>query len=592
MKPRKPVRIGNVSGFFGDRMSAMQEMLEGGPVDVLTGDYLAEVTMSILWKQRERDPDAGFATTFLRQLEPLIGEILERGVKVVVNAGGLNPSGLADRIGELAIAGGRRAKVAHIEGDDLVPRIPDLQAAGESFTNLQTGELLDPTRTQLLTANAYLGAWGIVTALEAGADIVVTPRVADASLVVGAAAWWHGWGRDQFDELAGALVAGHVIECGAQVTGGNFSGFREIADLTHPGFPLAEVAADGSSVITKHVGTGGAVTVDTVTAQLLYEIQGPDYLNADVTALFDSIHLEQQDVDRVRVSGVRGGPPPVTAKVSATTLGGYRNELTFVLTGLDQDAKANLVEQAVRGRIDGRPGLERLEFQRVGTAATDPASENEASTLLRVVATGSREDAVGRAFSGALIELALANYPGLYATGVPGKARVFARYWPTTVAQHALQHAVVHPDGTRVHVEPVPGEQDPTRPRAVPTIAPLSGETRSVPLGTVVHARSGDKGGTANVGLWSDTDEGFVWLLNALTVERLRDLMPEAAGLDVERHVLENLRALNFLIHGLMGEGATSSVRFDAQAKGLGEFLRARHVDVPVRLLGSARPQP
>src|SRR5215469_1424073 len=268
----RPIRIANASGFYGDRLPAMLEVLQGGPVDVISGDYLAELTMLILWKARRKDPSAGYARTFLTQLEQVLGIALDRGVKIVTNAGGLNPSGLAERVGELAARLGLSPKVAWIDGDDLSGRMAELMAAGHDFTHLDTGRPLRGSGVEPLTANAYLGGWGIAEALEGGADVVITPRVTDASLVTGPAAWWHGWQRTDFDQLAGAVAAGHVIECGPQACGGNYSFPREITAPGPPGYPIAEVALDGSSVITKHPGTGGVVSTGSVTAQLLYEI--------------------------------------------------------------------------------------------------------------------------------------------------------------------------------------------------------------------------------------------------------------------------------------------------------------------------------
>ena len=362
----RPVRIANCSGFYGDRFSAAREMLDG-PIDVLTGDYLAELTMLILWKARRRDESLGYATTFLRQMQDVLGTCLERGVKVVANAGGLNPEGLAARITELSPA----ARVAYLTGDDLAPAIKDLQAEGHEFTNLDTGVPLAQAELPVVTANAYLGGWGIAAALRAGADVVICGRVTDASLVTGPAAWWHGWRRDDWDALAGAVAAGHVIECGPQATGGNYSFLDEITDRRYPGFPIAEVAADGSSVITKHDGTGGLVSTGTVTAQLLYEIGEPAYLNPNVVAHFDTIGLEQAGPDRVALTGTRGSPPTDSLKVALNMLGGYRNTMTMVITGLDVEEKAeharNLLLRAaprVRGsrrpaaaiRPPGRPG--------------------------------------------------------------------------------------------------------------------------------------------------------------------------------------------------------------------------------------------
>jgi Acyclic terpene utilisation family protein AtuA len=332
---RRPLRIGNCSGFYGDRLSAMREMLEGGALDVVTGDYLAELTMLILGRDQLKDPALGYARTFVRQVEDCLGLALERGVKIVSNAGGLNPAGLASRIGEIAAGQGLSVSIAYVDGDDLRPLAAELG--------------LSP---RALTANAYLGGFGIATALAGGADVVVTGRVTDASLVVGPAAWWHGWSPTSYDELAAAVVAGHVLECGCQATGGNFSGFAMVPNPAQPlGFPLAEIDADGSSVITKHEGTGGVVTVDTVTAQLMYEVQSTAYLGPDVTAHLDTVTLSDDGPDRVTISGTRGSPPPERLKVCVNELGGHRNSVELVLTGLDIEDKAAWVRAQLEPRL-------------------------------------------------------------------------------------------------------------------------------------------------------------------------------------------------------------------------------------------------
>jgi hypothetical protein len=582
------LRIANCAGFLGDRLSAAREQLEGGPVDVLTGDYLAELTMFLLWRARQKDPGAGFAATFLRQAEDVLGLALSRGVRIVVNAGGLDPAGLAARLRELVTRLGLRARIAHVEGDDLLPRL-DALLDGHPLNHLENGEPLLGRRTQVLTANAYLGGWGIAAALGAGADVVVCGRVADAALVVGPAAWHFGWRRDAWDPLAGALVAGHVLECGAHATGGNYAFFREVADLRHPGFPIAEIEADGSCVITKHPGTGGLVSVGTVTAQLLYEIEGPRYASPDVVARFDALRLSQDGPDRVRIEGVRGEPAPAHAKVGINLLGGHRNEIALVLTGLDVEEKARCVREAL-APVLSRCASAHLELLPWGRP--DAGSNEEACSLLRIVVRDPDPRRVGRAFSSAVVELALSSYPGFFATAPPGDASPYGVFWPALLPAALIEQVVVLDDGTRLPIGPAPsgGAVDRLPPPAA--LPPLDGPTRRVPLGTLVGARSGDKGGNANVGFWARTDEAHAWLCAYLTVERLRSLLPEAAALAVDRHELPNLRALNFVIHGLLGEGVAASTRFDPQAKGLGEYLRSRLVEVPEMLVSPEAPHP
>jgi hypothetical protein len=559
-----PIRIANASGFYGDRASAMAEMLAGGDIDVLTGDYLAELTMLILARDRLKDPTLGYAKTFLRQLEGSLATALERGVRIVTNAGGLNPAGLAAAIRVLADNLGIDVRVAYVHGDDLRPR------AGE----LGLGEPL--------AANAYLGGWGIAECLAGGADIVVTGRVTDASLVVGPAAWRFGWQRDDWDALAGAVAAGHVIECGPQATGGNFAFFQQLPDLATPlGFPIAEVAADGSSVITKHPGTGGMVTVDTVTAQLLYEIGGARYAGPDVTARFDTVSLSQDGTDRVRLSGVRGEPPPPTLKVGLSALGGFRNEVTFVLTGLDIEAKADFVRAQLRSvdALGARWTLARTDH-------ADAGKQEEAAALLHCVVRGPDPKAIGRAFSNAAVELALASYPGFHVTAPPGDAAPYGVFTAAYVPNSSVPHLAVHDDGREVPIAPPATTQElDDVPAPAPSQPPPAGPTRRVPLGTIAGARSGDKGGSANVGVWVCTDAQFGWLVDFLDAVRLRDLLPETARLPIRRHVLPNLRAVNFVIDDLLGAGVASNARHDPQAKALGEWLRSRVVDIPEVLL-------
>ncbi|MFD9348095.1 acyclic terpene utilization AtuA family protein [Streptomyces diastaticus] len=571
--PPAPLRIGNASGFYGDRFEALREMLTDGPLDVLTGDYLAELTLLILGRDRLADPGRGYARTHLRQLEQCLGLAHERGVRIVTNAGGLNPAGLAERIRQLAGRLGLPTRVAHVEGDDLSHR-PGGWGEG------------------VLTANAYLGGFGIAACLQADADVVVTGRVTDAALVSGPAAAHFGWTPDDHDQLAGAVVAGHLLECGTQATGGNYAFFtdHDPALLRRPGFPLAEIHADGSSVLTKHPGTGGTVTVGTATAQLLYETTGPRYAGPDVTARLDTVRLRQEGPDRVRVEGVRGEAPPPTLKAGLTRLGGWRNEVVFVLTGLDIEAKADLV-QAQMGDALAAAGPREVRWELARTDHADAATEETASALLRLVVRDPEPEKAGRAVSGAAVELALAGYPGFHLTAPPGKGSPYGVFEAVPVERDQVSHTAVLPDGTRLTVT------DPARTRALAPArepappAPLPpGATRRLPLGTVAGARSGDKGGSANIGVWVRDQRAYRWLVHTLTVERLRELLPETAGLPLTRYALPALNAVNFHIEGLLGEGAAAQARFDPQAKGLGEWLRARHVDLPETLLAPRAP--
>ncbi len=547
-------------------MAAMTEMLTGGDLDVLTGDYLAELTMLILARDRVKDPTRGYASTFLRQLETNLGTALDKGVPIVANAGGLNTVALAEAIRALAARLGLEVRVGYVTGDDVL-------------------HALHRDTSGALAANAYLGAFGIAHCLLGGADVVVTGRVTDASLTVGPAIAHFGWTPHDLGPLAGAVVAGHIIECGPQATGGNFSFFTELADLERPfGFPIAELAADGSSVITKHPGTGGGVTVETVTAQLLYEIGGPRYLGPDVTARLDTVRLRQLAPDRVEVTGVMGEPPPATYKVGLASLGGFSNEVEFLLTGLDIEAKASLV-RAQLVIPDGAAATWTL----ARTDHDDADTEEAATARLRCTVRAADPDTVGRAFSAAAVELALAGYPGLALSAPPAAARPVGVFTADAVPVADVSHRAVAPDAAPVTIEPSPlAGLLPTAAEDVDVTTPpprTSGSLAAIPLGRLFGARSGDKGGDANLGVWARDARHFPLLLHALTVDRLRELLPEAAALPITRHTLPNLHAVNFVIQGLLGRGVADNVRFDPQAKGLGEWLRSRVIEVDESLL-------
>jgi len=581
----EPIRIANCSGFFGDRLSAAREMVEGGPIDVLTGDWLAELTMLILSRTRAKRPNGGYARTFVTQMEQVMGTCLERGIKVVSNAGGLDPDGCADDVAEVARKLGLSPRIAYVRGDDLMPRIRELLAA-DQIRHFETGEPIK--EASFLTANAYLGCWGIVEALNRGADIVITGRTTDAAVVCGPAAWHHGWTRSDWNALAGAVAAGHVIECGTQATGGNYSFFTEVPGMERTGFPWAEVAADGSSVIGKHDGTGGEVSVGTVTSQLLYEIGGPEYFGPDVTTRFDTIRLEEQGKDRVRMFGIQGEPPPATLKVCINRAGGFRNSISVCLTGLDIEAKAELVEKAFWEACPYAPeDYQSVRTRLVRTDEPDPETNEQAVAILRISVKDPDEKKTGRAFANAMTELALATIPGFFGVGGgPAGGSPFGVYEPARIPAETVPQEVVMLGGDTTLVSSViPRDDVAVTPAPGPEAAAPGGPTTRAPLGLAFGSRSGDKGGNANLGVFARSDEAWAWLDAFLSVERLRELLPEVAELPVDRHPLPALRSLNFVIHGLLEEGVAASSRQDPQAKSLGEWLRARVVDLPEALL-------
>ena len=578
------IKIGNCSGYYGDKLSAAKDMVEGGPIDVLTGDYLAELTMTILFNQKlQRGEDKGYVGTFLKQIKDVAETCKKNNIKIVTNAGGLNPSSMAIEIINILKEMSIDLKVAYIDGDDLMPRLEELKHQGEGFVNIDKNATLNSTEHNLLTANAYLGAWGIKEALDEGADIVVCPRVTDAAVVIGPAAWKFKWKRTDFDELAGALAAGHIIECGCQATGGNYSFFEEVPSFINVGYPIAEIESDGSFTITKHPGTGGLVSVGTVTAQLLYEISSPAYINPDVISHFDTLEINQIGPDRVRVSGCRGSNPPGKHKVCINLATGYRNGMDLVLTGLDIETKAKTITDTLFHSVGGKDQFDEVSVNLYRTDKKNPDSNEEAMATLSISVKSRNPDLVGRLFSAKIIELSLANYPGFFSAGTGKKPGPVISYWPALIdSKHIKEY--VHVDGKTLEIEPTSQlqfEENYYQKQPV-TIEPApQSEVDEISFGRLFGARSGDKGGCANIGVWAKTDLSFSFLYNFLSVEKLKELMPDLNKFSIDRYELPNINSLNFYIHGILEDGVSSNNRMDGQAKSLGEYLRAKTISVP-----------
>ena len=582
------IRIGQFTGWHGDRADGMTELLATG-VDVLTGDYLAELTMLVLHKNQQRG-GPGYVGAFADLLGQHLGEIAQRGVKVVTNAGGLDAPGLASVIRTLCTERGVDLSVASVTGDDMTAVLSS--GDDHKLVNIDTGETLDLATERVLTANAYLGAWPIVAALEAGADIVVCPRMTDASLIVGPAAWHFGWSPEDLDRLAGAVVAGHVIECGAQATGGNFSYFFEHDDLGLPGMPIAEIASDGSCVITKSSGSGGLVSVDTILAQLFYEVGGQAYLNPDVLVDLATVQVSQLSADRVQISGTRGLPPTSTTKLSLTYEGGYRSTMTIGLTGGHLERKRAWLQRQVHAHIGPPESFDECRWSLVGPA--DPHGNFEEATAWLVLTVRDRDrDRVDRTqFANRIVEIATSNIPGFYMTTPPQAARLFGVQWPALVDKQLVRAIVQTGSGDAVSVDwpSLPAAILAAAPSLASTTVPVSAvtagaPTTTAPLGSIVGTRSGDKAGSANIGVWARDDATFAWSVGFLTIDRLNALAPELRDLRVERTVLPNLRGMNFVVYQYLGDGVSACTRIDPQGKGLGEYLGNRLVEVPTELL-------
>ena len=587
------IRIGNCSGYYGDRLAAAKEMIDGGPIDVLTGDYLAELTMTILYNQMQtRGENLGYVGTFLKQIKDVAKDCKEKNIKIVSNAGGLNPKSMAEEVEKILAELGVELKVAYIDGDDIKEDIEAFQNDGEQFVNIDRGIPLSESTNTVVTANTYFGAWGIKEALDQGADIVICPRVTDAAVVIGPAAWKFNWQRNDYDALAGALAAGHIIECGAQCCGGNYSFFEEVPSFRNVGYPIAEIEADGSFTVTKHPGTGGLISVGTITAQLLYEIKAPAYYNPDVIAHFDTMKIEQIGDDRVYVSGTRGSSPPPTHKVCVNTLGAYKQRFETLLTGLDIEKKAEVYVDQIFHNLGGMDQYDDVDVHLIRSDKENPDTNEEAHAALRITVTSSDPKKLGRLFQAQITELGLACIPGNTSRGAAGyNGSPVIAYWPTLIDSNRVTERV-HFAGEstevlptqRLDLEEIFYQEEPVNLAPAP-----SGETVTIPFGRLYGTRSGDKGGAANCGVWARTDEAYSFLYEFLTVEKFKELAPDMASYEIERFEMPNLRSLNFYIHDVLGEGVSSNHRIDKQAKSLGEYLRAKHIKAPKILADQLR---
>ena len=583
------IKIANCSGFYGDKLSAAKDLVDGGPIDVLTGDYLAELTMAILFGQKmQRGEDKGYVGTFLKQINQIAKSCKEKNIKIVSNAGGLNPKSMAIEIEKILKEQSIDMKVAYIDGDDLMPKIFNLKKSGEEFKNIDKGKKLDESGYSPLTANAYLGAWGIKEALDKGADIVVCPRVTDAALVIGPTAWKFNWKRDNYDALAGALAAGHIIECGCQATGGNYAFFKEVESFDNVGYPIAEIYDDGSFYVTKHPDTGGLVSTGTVTAQLLYEINSPAYVNPDVIAHFDTLKIEEVEKDKVYVSGCRGSSPPDKHKVCINLAGGFRNGMEIILTGLDIEDKAKVFTDTLFNSVGGRKQFDEVSIQLHRTDKENPNSNEEAMASLLVSVKSKDQNLVGRLFSAKIIELALANIPGFFAQGGVKSSGPVIIYWPALVDSRHIKEKV-HIDGEEIEVIPTSQleleeiyyQKEPIKIKKI-----KKEDEKEIYFGEIYGTRSGDKGGCANLGVWAKSANSFAFLHDFLTVKKLKELLPDLNQYKIERFELANINSLNFYIHDILQDGVSSNDKKDGQAKSLGEYLRAKKVKVPQSIIG------
>lgn len=609
------LRIANAGGYWGDDPHALRRQVMGPlPVDVISIDYLAEVTMSILQKQKLKDPKAGYARDFVTQVDPLLEEILRRRIRIITNAGGVNPVACAEALAAVARAKGLNLRLAVVDGDNIAGRIAELREQGVDFRNMETGEGFDSCADQVLAANAYFGAMPVAEALRHGPDIVLCGRVTDTGITLAAMIHAFDWPADDWDRLASGIVAGHIIECGAQATGGNFTDWRKVPSFLDVGFPIVECEVDGSFVVTKHPGSGGLVTCQTVREQLLYEMGHPQsYLTPDVIADFSTIQLLQDGPDRVRVSGVKGRPPTDLLKVSIAHADGFKASGSLIVSGPDARAKADVFAKvfwersAMEIRKAELPPVESACTEFIGDDATHRGltpAHSPTEILLRLSVRGHDKRPL-EVYRKLLPSMILSGPSGVAVTGGAPAISDVVSYWPALVPQACTQAKVrvweERGTGSLEKIFESPelewpvtlGSADIEDPPADPwdeeTVA--VGRVLRVPLMRIAHARSGDKGDTANIGLIGRSPECYAWLRENITAERVRRWFDTLCHGEVLRYVVPNLWALNFLLTESLGGGGTLSLFIDAQGKTLSQALLRCEVEVPEALLVSISPE-
>ncbi|KAI1858930.1 hypothetical protein JX265_005760 [Neoarthrinium moseri] len=619
MSPCRPIRIGNCSGAIPDPGDIMLTQATAGPLDVITGDYLAEANLASYAEAHATGTHPGWVPSAWDGLQKSLGAINERRIRIVINGGAMNPKGLALETAKLVREKGYDLKVAWVDGDDLMGtvreilkpdgrgRLPHLDGHNEAVQLAHgTENFLEDPNKKIVAANAYLGCRGIRRGLDEGADIIICGRVADASPVMGAAAWWHGWRDEQFDELAGALVAGHLIECSTYGTGANFAGFDEYDTkaLLNLGCPIAEIDAKGDCVITKHERLNGYVTEEVVKCQLLYELQGTTYLNSDVKADIKDVTVQQVGPNRVHVTGTKGHAPPPTTKLAVFYKGGYQGEMTINATGYATELKYDLQEAQVRSKLEEwgiMKKIDLLEFQRVGVPELNPRSQLAATSYLRIFVQAAQADTIRAVLYGITYNF-MQHFPGLNCSldwrlmdPLP-----YLGFFPALVKQDQIHEAAnliegggasarrceVGPPARTEELSPR-DDYDPVSPRDLRDFGP----TRSVPFGDVALARSGDKGANVNVGFTPrahlNNPEVWEWMRSFLTKARIKKMMGDdwEDWFHVERVEFPGIRAVHFVVYGALGRGVSSSARLDSLGKGFAEFLRFVHVPVPTKFL-------
>ena len=620
MSKKEFIRIANAGGYWGDDPYALRRQIYGEmKLDYISIDFLAEVTMSILQKQRAKDPQAGYARDFISALDPIIEECLKRKIKIITNAGGVNPRSCAEALFTLARKKNLHLKVAVIDGDDILNAIPNLRNNGVDFKNMETGENFASYADKVLCANAYFGALPVAEALKNEPDIVLCGRVTDTGITLAAMMYEFKWKIDEYDKLAHGIVAGHIIECGAQASGGNFTDWQKVPSFIDIGFPIVECYEDGSFYVTKHPNTGGYISCQTVREQLLYEMGTPQsYITPDVIADFSSIQITPSSPERVKVSGIIGRKPTDLLKVSIAYEDGCKCSGTLIISGPDVRAKAEMFAKVFWIRLESeliKAGFSStVQFKNTEYVGDDSTHKgmlkkhDAIEILLKLTVRDSNKDKLN-VFRKLLPSMILSGPAGVAVTGGAPMISDVVSYWPALMPQeYSLPNIRVYEQKkgeenfkttyeklqlqwpiTKGTAEIDHPPIDPWNPSLISTMS--TSRPIRVCLMEIAHARSGDKGDTVNIGLIGRSPECYVWLRENITSEKVNDWFHSLCKGNVHRYLVPNLWAINFLLEESLGGGGTMCLQIDAQGKTFSQALLRCEVDIPETLLATIIPE-
>ncbi|KAH6704241.1 hypothetical protein BKA61DRAFT_680494 [Leptodontidium sp. MPI-SDFR-AT-0119] len=596
----KPLRIASASGSVTDRRYGFAALAKEEDVSFIVGDWMSEYNMTARGGAKVGGSETGeYEQCFLESIIPALPDLAKRGIKVAVNAGASDTEKLHHSLSQTVEDLGLNLKIAWVSGDEVSDIVLKRYRSGNPFKSLTTGKTLSDWGHEPIYAQCYLGSWGIVEALHAGADIVLCGRVADACPTIGCAAYTFGWTRSNLSQLAHAFVAGHLIECSTYVTGGNFTGFKSLqGDLTNLSFPVAEINADGTFIMTKQQSGGGLVSAETCKAQLLYEIQGPYYYNSDVVAELANIKIEDVGPNKVRVSNVGFRKPPPTTKVGLTAKGGFQAEIHYFGCGLDIQEKAAMLERQVRHHLDVSK-FSTLKFRVNGTCPFDPKNQDSATVDFRIFVQSKDESSLSlEKFLRPCTDIIMETYPGATFAVDSRQAlpKPFYEYWVTLIPQSEVDHTAHIPYANKsisisapadtepfLDVQPSSETENPVHPSSF-------GPTTLAPLGYIAHARSGDKGSDANVGFFCRNTDEWDWLRSIMTIDKVKELLADDyTGKPIQRFELPNIQAVHFLLKDHLDRGVASSSTYDVLGKNVAEYLRCKPIQIPNKFLDRGR---